>query len=63
MKIISLKQKKKNYYKIRKSSIADVFASVFSLSDHELVWKYVDWVLTKDPEAGVQVMTALWSPD
>lgn len=27
----------------------------FSLSDHELVWKYVDWVLSKDPEAGVQV--------
>lgn len=28
-----------------------------NLSDHELVWKYVDWVLSKDPEAGVQIFT------
>ncbi|XP_062566210.1 transforming growth factor-beta receptor-associated protein 1-like [Saccostrea cucullata] len=29
-----------------------------NLSDHELVWKYVDWVLTRDPEAGVQIFTS-----
>uniref|UniRef100_K1R712 Nuclear pore complex protein Nup153 n=1 Tax=Magallana gigas TaxID=29159 RepID=K1R712_MAGGI len=28
-----------------------------NLSDHELVWKYVDWVLSNDPEAGVQIFT------
>ena len=27
----------------------------FSLNDHELVWKYVDWVLSKDEENGVRV--------
>lgn len=27
----------------------------FSLSDHDLVWKYIDWVLEKDEELGVKV--------
>jgi hypothetical protein len=31
--------------------------TVRSLSDHELVWKYVDWVLEKDEEMGVRVLT------
>lgn len=28
---------------------------IFSLSDHELVWKYVDSVLVKNSELGVKV--------
>ncbi|KAK3103798.1 hypothetical protein FSP39_021971 [Pinctada imbricata] len=28
-----------------------------NLNDHELVWKYIDWVLTKDPENGVKIFT------
>ncbi|CAL1541537.1 unnamed protein product [Lymnaea stagnalis] len=28
-----------------------------SLADHELLWKYVDWVLEKDEELGVRVFT------
>ncbi|XP_022096424.1 transforming growth factor-beta receptor-associated protein 1-like [Acanthaster planci] len=27
------------------------------LSDHELVWRYVDWALQKDPELGVKIFT------
>ena len=30
-----------------------------SLSDHELVWKYIDWVLEKDEEMGVKVSATL----
>ena len=32
-----------------------IFNFNFSLSDHELVWKYVDLVLAKEPVAGVKV--------
>lgn len=28
-----------------------------NLNDHELVWKYVDWVLSKDEENGVRIFT------
>ncbi|PVD33381.1 hypothetical protein C0Q70_04636 [Pomacea canaliculata] len=28
-----------------------------NLSDHDLVWKYIDWVLEKDEELGVKVLT------
>ncbi|KAL5007714.1 hypothetical protein ScPMuIL_016520 [Solemya velum] len=28
-----------------------------NLNDHELVWKYVDWALEKDPELAVQIFT------
>ncbi|XP_005106604.1 transforming growth factor-beta receptor-associated protein 1 [Aplysia californica] len=28
-----------------------------SLTDHELLWKYVDWVLEKDEELGVRIFT------
>ncbi|KAK7098537.1 transforming growth factor-beta receptor-associated protein 1-like [Littorina saxatilis] len=34
--------------------IVEVLAN---LSDHELVWKYIDWVLEKDEEMGVKVLT------
>ncbi|KAJ8299668.1 hypothetical protein KUTeg_023728 [Tegillarca granosa] len=27
-----------------------------NLTDHELVWKYVDWILEKDPENGVKAL-------
>ena len=33
-----------------------VMCSFHSLSDHEIVWKYVDWTLEKDQEKGVQVI-------
>ena len=27
----------------------------FSLSDHDIVWKYVEWVLERDEKRGVRV--------
>lgn len=34
--------------------IVEVLAN---MSDHDLVWKYIDWVLEKDEEMGVKVLT------
>ena len=28
---------------------------LFSLTNHELLWKYVDWILEKDEELGIKV--------
>ena len=36
-------------------SYSQFFMISFRLSDHELLWKYVDWVLEKDEELGIKV--------
>ncbi len=35
--------------------IFEILIDIFSLPDHEVVWKHVEWVLNKDQLAGVKV--------